>query len=210
MKITLDLGKAPSIMVQVEPYAGLCAAPPVWGGARATLTVFPDPNSEGEEDDPHTTLDLESDDAEALLDVLQDAVDQLKSSIYVSKMEAHDQVKHAVMCPVCGTYADKRRPAEWGHADGRGHTCLGDGTVLIHAGPMVRVRVWTETDDDGNAVWVLTGFSLLTVGQVFTWSDSTRPLTEGEDTRMYTVLEAPHEHYDGYRSILSVRAPREP
>ena len=190
MKITCDLGTKISLSAGVNPFHGLIAKPPVWIGGRAQVSFFPE--AEG---DPE--IELESESAEALRDAMRQAAEILDDLINLHKEEAADKVAHSIKCSICGTWADTRRPKEWGHGDGKGSRCLGDGTMIFLATP---VLIFLHNGDQ--PCWNKVVFSAITVGDHFREDDMEKDCPE------YIALADAAPHFDGFRASMGVLVKR--
>lgn len=185
MKITCDLGKTVSFSAGVSPFHGLAAKPPVWIGGRADVSFFPE--AEG---DPE--IELESENAEGLRDALLQAAGMLSDLIALHKAEADNLVAHSIQCPECGTWADTRRPKEWGHPDGNGNRCLWDGTMIVLAGPVQAFR-----SDGEHPYWTDVKFPTITMGERFR-----------KEEQEHTTLADAAPHFDGFRASMGVLVKR--
>lgn len=106
----------------VHPYCGRASEPEKDRGARAEVTFF------GKNDKEEFTLEGPID---QMIRALTDALDMLTMMNDERKKELEESIKHSVKCSVCNMYYDKRNTLT-GHSDGRGASCLGDGTIFLH------------------------------------------------------------------------------
>ena len=194
MIVTYELGKKPSISAGVDKYANTVHEGPRWNGGRAQVTFFLE-QDEGQGGDPGE-VNMECEDAEALRDALRQAAGMLDDMIEYHKEEAADKAKHSVKCGFCECHSDSRRPKEWGHADGKGHQCLGNGTRVMH-----RRHVLAYRSDGEEHLWAEVPFDSLQPHEKFRVKD---PM-DNEKGITFEAVDVPFSHYDGYRASLGVR-----
>ena len=197
MRITHELHSQPQTTCSVHPYVGVIHEPPQWRGARvelliATLSTPSCPDGE--------VIEIEGD-LEHVKKALRDALEVIELMESHERGKRADEAANAERCEVCDRFWDTRRPQEWGHANGHGETCLGDGTVRLRERPVERkvFGAW-EVDTNGKSV-----FATLKAGDVFRCVD---PITDDERDIAYTVVEDAGPSFDGYCSTMSVRAKR--
>lgn len=191
MRVVYSLGKKVDVSASVYPYVGPCAEPPKWRDGRCTVTFFPEGSETAE-------VEIEAGSVVALRDALRNAAGILDDLLQYHTYEAEDLVAHSAKCGFCDTYHDVRRPPEWGHADGHGNRCLGDGTSIMGE-RQVQVR---QGDDDPTyeGAWVSWPFSTLRAGDEFREANPTDDVPA-----VLVAIEDPKRHFDGYRAYLGVR-----
>lgn len=195
MRVTYELGKEPSISASVDKYVNTVHEGPRWTGGRAEVTFFID-QDEGQGGGPGE-VNLECEDAEALRDALRQAAGILDDLISWHKEDVADLQEHTTLCGFCGCHVDSRRPKEWGHADGKGHTCLGDGTRLIR-----KRKVLAYRSDGEPPCWQEVSFESLQPHEKFRIKE---PCGDGEEGVTFEAVDVPARYYDGYHSSLGVR-----
>ena len=194
MTIINEIGSNPQICTQMSPYVGRCAERPTWNGAQVELGIFSGHSEtpDGQEHELHIAGDLAN-----VREALETALDMLKELEVYHKEEIQDKAEHSVECPVCGTWYDKRLPGEWGHPDGRGMLCVGDGSALLLKQP---VRLRDGTLFKGAEI----DFQQLRYGQGFCL------VGDGPNGKVYEVRRNPAMHFAGIRTQMRVAVLREP
>lgn len=199
MKISIDIGEGIGVHVQVHPYSGKITEPLKWGGARATVAYCSNLSN------PEIELDGN---VERVRELLVTAVEQLDMLVKNYKNDAEHAVKANVRCDVCGCYYDSRRPREWGHADDRGHTCLGDGTILL-GDLKVEVPPLSKLGDVAvEGAWFDLPGGVLSLKAQDRFRLTTFPRAKGEYPESFTAIGDGFYHYDGYSTHAAVRVKR--
>lgn len=192
MRVIHEVGTDPTSMVSVHPYARMRNTPPSWKGGRAEIVMFL--GQDGEED--CGKLEIEGD-CSQIRALLQDALEALDSMEEFHTKQVEEEFLHSTQCSHCGAFYDTRLPIAWGHPDGHGFQCLGDGTMVV-----------SEQNLRGRGSAGATEFKDLQAGEVFRVHRFGDSEAEAESQPDFVAIEAPSSYFDGNFCYSGVRVER--
>lgn len=140
MKVVFEFHGEPSVSWTGKPYSSGGNEAPRWCGAMVDGLIIDAKPLGGEEE----ALYIEGT-MDAIRLICKDTIEQLDMLEKLFRTEVAEKIARSSQCPACNTWYDSRYN-ENGHGDGRGMSCLGDGTVMMGNHDIVIDRDGKQSD----------------------------------------------------------------